>query len=103
MVCTRPMRSIKWRTITPGSRPLPISSNNTGNDALAGSVTAPEPGALAGGALHIGTASTQSESVVRSAGVVSIAVLMSRVTGLVRESAMARLFGAGLICDAFQL
>src|SRR4051812_16336716 len=43
------------------------------------------------------------ESVVRSAGVVSIAVAMSRVTGLVRESVMARLFGAGLIYDAFML
>jgi putative peptidoglycan lipid II flippase len=43
------------------------------------------------------------ESVVRSAGVVSIAVLMSRVTGLLRESLMARLFGAGLIYDAFML
>jgi len=41
--------------------------------------------------------------VVRSAGIVSIAVLMSRVTGLVRESVMARLFGAGLIYDAFML
>jgi len=43
------------------------------------------------------------ESVVRSAGVVSIAVLMSRITGLLRESVMARLFGAGLIYDAFML
>ncbi|HWZ31607.1 MAG TPA: murein biosynthesis integral membrane protein MurJ [Bryobacteraceae bacterium] len=43
------------------------------------------------------------EKVVRSAGVVSIAVLMSRVTGLIRESVMARLFGAGLIYDAFML
>jgi len=41
--------------------------------------------------------------VVRSAGVVSIAVFMSRVTGLLRESIMARLFGAGLIYDAFML
>jgi putative peptidoglycan lipid II flippase len=40
---------------------------------------------------------------VRSAGVTSLAVLMSRVTGLLRESMMARLFGAGLIYDAFQL
>ena len=40
---------------------------------------------------------------VRSAGVVSIAVFMSRVTGLLRESIMARLFGAGLIYDAFML
>src|SRR5258708_39652272 len=47
--------------------------------------------------------SGQSESVMRSAGVVSIAVLMSRVTGLLRESVMARLFGAGLVYDAFML
>jgi putative peptidoglycan lipid II flippase len=40
---------------------------------------------------------------MRSAGIVSIAVFMSRVTGLVRESIMARMFGAGLIYDAFQL
>lgn len=44
-----------------------------------------------------------SESVMRSAGIVSIAVLMSRVTGLLRESVMARLFGAGLAYDAFML
>jgi putative peptidoglycan lipid II flippase len=41
--------------------------------------------------------------VVRSAGVVSIAVFMSRITGLLRESVMARLFGAGLTYDAFML
>ena len=40
---------------------------------------------------------------MRSAGVVSLAVPMSRVTGLVRESVMARLFGAGFIYDAFML
>ncbi len=44
-----------------------------------------------------------SESVVRSAGIVSVAVLMSRITGLVRESVMARLFGASLQYDAFML
>src|SRR5690242_21344109 len=43
------------------------------------------------------------ESVVRSAGIVSIAVMMSRLTGLVRESLMARLFGAGVVYDAFLL
>jgi putative peptidoglycan lipid II flippase len=58
---------------------LPTSLNNTGSEV------------------------TNSERVVRSAGVVSIAVLMSRITGLVRESVMARLFGAGLIYDAFML
>ncbi len=45
----------------------------------------------------------QRENVVRSAGVVSVAVLISRITGLVREIVMARLFGAGLVYDAFML
>jgi len=46
---------------------------------------------------------TAQQSVVRSAGIVSLAVFMSRVTGLLREMVMARLFGAGLIQDAFNL
>ncbi|MGD1093347.1 MAG: murein biosynthesis integral membrane protein MurJ [Bryobacteraceae bacterium] len=62
---------------------MPISLNNTASD--------------------VATRSGQSESVVRSAGIVSIAVFMSRITGLVRESVMARLFGAGLTYDAFML
>jgi putative peptidoglycan lipid II flippase len=41
--------------------------------------------------------------VVRSAGIASIAILASRLTGLVREILMARLFGAGLVYDAFLL
>ena len=44
-----------------------------------------------------------AENVVRSAGIVSIAVASSRLTGLVREIIMARLFGAGFIYDAFLL
>ncbi len=44
-----------------------------------------------------------AESVVRSAGLVSVAMGMSRVTGLLREIVMARLFGAGFIYDAFLL
>ena len=40
---------------------------------------------------------------LRSAGIVSAAVSLSRITGLVREMAMARLFGAGAANDAFQL
>lgn len=39
----------------------------------------------------------------RSAGIVSAAVFLSRVTGLVREMVMARLFGAGAANDAFQV
>lgn len=43
------------------------------------------------------------QSVVRSAGIVSAAVALSRLSGLVREIAMARLFGAGQAYDAFLL
>ncbi|MBI1790248.1 MAG: murein biosynthesis integral membrane protein MurJ [Acidobacteria bacterium] len=42
-------------------------------------------------------------SLLRSAGVVSAAVLLSRLTGLAREIAMARLFGAGIAKDAFDV
>ncbi|MCW5979309.1 MAG: murein biosynthesis integral membrane protein MurJ [Bryobacteraceae bacterium] len=41
--------------------------------------------------------------VVRSAGIVSAALFLSRVTGLVREIVMAYLFGAGMAYDAFLL
>lgn len=44
---------------------------------------------------------SQSERVFRSAGVASAAVLTSRLSGLVREGAMARLFGASSAYDAF--
>lgn len=43
------------------------------------------------------------QDVVRSAGIVSAAVLLSRLTGLAREITMARLFGAGIAKDAFDL
>jgi putative peptidoglycan lipid II flippase len=42
-----------------------------------------------------------ADNVARSAGIVSIAVFLSRITGLVREKVMAHYFGAGLIYDAF--
>jgi len=45
----------------------------------------------------------RQESIVRSAGIVSVAVMISRLTGLVREMVMARLFGAGMAFDAFSL
>ncbi len=44
---------------------------------------------------------SQSENVFRSAGVASVAVLISRISGLVREGVMSRLFGAGMAYDAF--
>ena len=46
---------------------------------------------------------TPSDSVVRSAGIVSIAVFASRLTGLVREQVFAALFGAGKVFDAFRI
>lgn len=46
---------------------------------------------------------TSSDHVVRSAGIVSIAVFSSRITGLVREMAFAALFGAGAVFDAFRI
>jgi putative peptidoglycan lipid II flippase len=49
------------------------------------------------------TAEDPQANIARSAGVVSAAVLISRVTGLVRESIMAALFGASQSYDAFVL
>lgn len=40
-------------------------------------------------------------SVARSAGIVSLAVMFSRVLGLVRETIFAKYFGAGFLYDAF--
>jgi len=51
----------------------------------------------------VAEAASRSESVVRSAGVVSAAVFLSRISGLLREMIMARLFGAGQAYDAFLL
>lgn len=44
---------------------------------------------------------TKQTSVARSAGIVSIAVMFSRVFGLAREMVFSRLFGAGYLYDAF--
>ncbi|HET8548496.1 MAG TPA: murein biosynthesis integral membrane protein MurJ, partial [Bryobacteraceae bacterium] len=46
---------------------------------------------------------SRSASLFRSAGIVSIAVFTSRITGLVREMVMAALFGAGKAYDAFNV
>jgi putative peptidoglycan lipid II flippase len=46
-------------------------------------------------------AGTKQASVARSAGVVSIAVMFSRVLGLIRETIFAKYFGAGFLYDAF--
>jgi putative peptidoglycan lipid II flippase len=49
------------------------------------------------------TAVTKQTSVARSAGIVSIAVMFSRVLGLVREQVFAYYFGAGFLYDAYQV
>jgi putative peptidoglycan lipid II flippase len=43
------------------------------------------------------------DSLLKSAGVISAAIAFSRVTGLVRESVLGWLFGAGAIFDAYVL
>lgn len=45
---------------------------------------------------------TKQTSVAKSAGIVSIAVMFSRVLGLVREMVFAKYFGAGFLYDAYQ-
>lgn len=45
----------------------------------------------------------KDHGLIRSAGTVSAAVAVSRLTGMAREMVMARLFGAGEIYDAFLL
>lgn len=47
------------------------------------------------------TPASQSEKVFRHAGVASFAVLMSRISGLLREATMARMFGASSSYDAY--
>lgn len=47
------------------------------------------------------TSQPKQNSVAKSAGIVSIAVMFSRVLGLVREMVFARFFGAGFLYDAF--
>jgi putative peptidoglycan lipid II flippase len=44
---------------------------------------------------------TKQTSVARSAGIVSLAVMFSRLLGLVREMVFARYFGAGFLMDAY--
>lgn len=44
---------------------------------------------------------TNQTSVAKSAGIVSIAVMFSRVLGLVREMIFANFFGAGFLMDAY--
>jgi putative peptidoglycan lipid II flippase len=62
---------------------------------------AEEPEELADPVSEAQAAVPAQRSVARSAGIVSIAVMFSRVLGLVRETVFARFFGAGFVYDAF--
>lgn len=55
------------------------------------------------GVVEESPSASKTESVARSAGIVSIAVMFSRVLGLVREMVNSRLFGAGFLFDAYQV
>jgi putative peptidoglycan lipid II flippase len=46
---------------------------------------------------------SQPRGLLRSAGIISAAVLVSRITGLLRESVLSWLFGAGATFDAYVL
>lgn len=46
---------------------------------------------------------SKQTSVARSAGIVSVAVMFSRILGLIREQVFAYYFGAGFLNDAFQV
>ena len=61
-----------------------------------------EPDASDAAAVEPVPAQTKQTSVARSAGIVSIAVMFSRVLGLAREQVFAYYFGAGFLNDAFQ-
>lgn len=65
--------------------------------------TAEEPEELTGPTAEeiVEAGPPRQQSVARSAGIVSVAVMFSRVLGLVRETIFARYFGAGFLYDAF--
>jgi len=77
------------------NKPEEILSEEETPELLSEPSTHPEPQAE--------KSATKQTSVARSAGVVSIAVMFSRVLGLVREQVFAYYFGAGFLNDAYQV
>lgn len=63
--------------------------------------SAESPEMLAEPAAPESRTTTKQTSVARSAGIVSIAVMFSRLLGLVREMVFARYFGTGFLTDAY--
>ncbi len=56
---------------------------------------------LSSGILRLADQTTHKKTIAKSAGMVSIALMCSRVLGLVREQVFAGLFGAGFTYDSF--
>src|SRR5215203_1868850 len=74
--------------------------NATDKDPLENSEESADPTSVTA-AVNAAEPKPKQASVARSAGIVSIAVMVSRVLGLVRETIFARFFGAGFLYDAF--
>ena len=71
---------------------------------LVQAMTIPAPGPdRAGGPSHAAPVPPASRRLARSAGVIGIATMTSRVLGLVRDQVMAYLFGAGNAVDAYNV
>ena len=71
------------------------------NDTKAGDQTEETPELLA--EPDTKKSHTKQTSVAKSAGIISVAVMFSRVLGLVREQIFAYYFGAGFLNDAYQV
>jgi putative peptidoglycan lipid II flippase len=69
-----------------------LEENSSGETSLAAQASPPDS-----------SANQPARSLARSAGIVSIATMGSRVLGLVREQVFAAFFGAGVANDAFNI
>src|SRR5919112_2585696 len=67
------------------------------------STPAPGPDPEAGSVSTAQSAQPPARRLARSAGVIGVATMTSRVLGLVRDQVMAYLFGAGNAVDAFNV
>lgn len=61
----------------------------------------PSAGTMTAGESRKDELRRENSSIARSAGIVSVAVMGSRLLGLVREQVMAKFFGAGFLYDSF--
>jgi putative peptidoglycan lipid II flippase len=90
----------------PEESPAPLAAvmKIKGPNAVEGAASPPiaaPVGSLMDGA--VSSAQPDQHSITRSAGIVSLAVMGSRLLGLIREQVFAACFGAGFLNDAFQV